>query len=53
MRTVSVYPAGNSIARDLRSEQIGVDLARVSHVELLSRGECAGQWSEIICYISS
>jgi hypothetical protein len=48
---VSVYPAGNSRARDLCSEQIGVYLASVSHLELLILAKCAEQWSEIICHI--
>jgi hypothetical protein len=37
IRIVSIYPAGNSIARDLCSRQIVIYLAK--------------QWSEIICYI--
>jgi hypothetical protein len=47
-RTVSVYPVGHSRTRDVCSEQIGLELARASHVEILILAECAGQWSEIV-----
>jgi hypothetical protein len=53
MRTVSVDPAENSTARDMCAEQIGVDLARAPHVELLAVTECAVQWSEIVSCILS
>jgi hypothetical protein len=53
MGAISMYPAGNSIAQDLWSEQIGLDIARDSHVKLFVLAEGAEQWWEIICRILS
>jgi hypothetical protein len=42
IRTASVYSTGNSIARDLGSEQIGAGFSRVSEVEVLLSGNVQG-----------